>query len=427
MEKGDAIKKIMDRLEKEPATPKELEDDLGIAHSTINHVLHRSIVAKIGLFKQLDNGKYAVKWYSSEEHDVRNGYNLLKRKLLRPPKPEELASYIKRRPAEARDLLFKYVKGYHEPRDEEIIQAANNLWKMVICSAWLENGLPTSKKYWFDRSIKRVVIEGIDNETIHGLLKNRFSNNQTEIRDYFKHFPEMKPAITIAENESECNYGVVLNDDLKNSIHPILPWKQIAEITMPLKYEGIGIRFAAVNELGFDCVTEMAELYSPYTELIDDLLGMIGITWDNEGLLEALMKFCQNGMEVEQLTREAKDKIVSSLLKRAFDLDRSGEGTPKVSHEERELAFGIIAELNVREGPGFETAKRYFFETLSQGRFSDANGPHLRKVGKWLADDPGTRAQLIKMTEEIISKQQDDIGVFNSNSFLEYFLSLNSR
>ena len=427
MEKGDAIKKIMDSLEKEPATPKELEDDLGLAHSTINHVLHRSIVAKIGLFKQLENGKYAVKWYSSEEYDVRNGYNLLKRKLLRPPTPEELASYIKRLPGDARDLLFKYVKGYHEPRDEEMVSAASNLWKMVICSAWLEKGLPTSKKYWFDRSIKRVVIEGIDNETIHGLLKNKFSNNLAEFRDYFKHFPEMKPAITIAEKECECNYGVVWTDDLKNSIHPILPWKQTAEIMIPLKYDGIGIKFAAVNELGFDYVTDMAELYSLSTELMDDLLGMIGITWDNEGLLEALMKFCRNGMEVEQLTREAKDKIVSALIKRAFDLDRSGEGTPKVSHEERELAFGIIAELNVREGPGFETAKRYFSETLLHGRFSDADGPHLQKVGKWLADDPGTKAQLIKMTEEIISKQQDDIGVYNSNRFLEYFLSLNSR
>jgi hypothetical protein len=426
MEKGDAIKKILDRLEKEPATPKELEDDLGMAHSTINHVLHRSIVARIGLFKQLDNGKYAVKWYSSEEHDVRNGYNLLKRKLLRPPTPEELASYIKRRPAEARDLLFKYVKGYHEPRDEEVVLAANNLWKMVICSAWLEKGLPTSKRYWFDRSIKRVVIDGIDNETIHGLLKDKFSNNPAEFRDYFKHFPEMKPDITIAENEYECNYGVVWTDDLKNSIHPILPWKQTAEITIPLKYGGSGIKFAAVNELGFDCVTEIAELYSLSPKLMDDLLCLIGITWDNEGLLEALMKFCQNGMEVEQLTREAKDKIVSALIKIAFDLDRSGEGTPRVSHKERELAFGIIAELNVREGPGFETAKRYFFETLYQGRFSNANGPHLHKVGKWLADDPGTRAQLIKMIEEIISKQQDEICVYNNNRFLEYFLSLNS-
>lgn len=67
MKKGEAIKKIMDRLERGPATPKELEDDLGIGHSTINHVLHHSIASKIGLFKQLDNGKYAVKWYSSED------------------------------------------------------------------------------------------------------------------------------------------------------------------------------------------------------------------------------------------------------------------------------------------------------------------------------------------------------------------------
>lgn len=293
-------------------------------------------------------------------------------------------------------------------------------------SAWLEQGLPTSKRCWFERCIKKVVIEGVDNETIHELLKNKFSNNLAEYRNYFKDFPEMKPVIAFEEKGYEINYIVNWTDDLKNGLHPICPWKQTAEIVIPLKYENGGIKFAVVNALGFDSVIELAELYSPSSEIIDDLLGMIGIVWDNEGLLKALMKFCQNGMEVEQITRETKDKIVSVLLKRAFILDKYGEGTPNVSHEERELAFDIIAVLNVREGPGFETARSFLYDSLSQGRFSDAEGPHLYKVGRWLADDPSMRAQLIKMTEEIIVKQQDDMAVHNSNSFLKYLLSLKS-
>lgn len=89
--KGDAAEKILERLKKGPATPKQLQDDLDLSHSTLFHNLKKdSILFKLKLIEQLDDGRYAAKGVSSEETRIKESYNSLRRKLLRNPSSENL-------------------------------------------------------------------------------------------------------------------------------------------------------------------------------------------------------------------------------------------------------------------------------------------------------------------------------------------------
>jgi hypothetical protein len=300
--KGEAIKKIFDRLEREPATPKKLEEDLHIGHSTVMYALHDSIVAKIGIFKKLDDSdKYAIKWYNSEENDIKSSYYTLKRKFLRSPSPEEVAGHIKRLPGETKDLLCKYIEGYRRPTDEEVASAANELWKMIVSYTWIDQGLPTSKKYWFERGQRKVSIEGADNETIQMLFDNKLSPHLVEFREYFKHFPDMRPEVTVVEMEHEARYKFDWTDDQRSILFPVSKWKQIAEIRIPLKYKNDELNCRAINEFGFAPIIELSEFHVPSLKLLNDLLCMVGKTGDDGGLLTALKNFCLNALEVEQL------------------------------------------------------------------------------------------------------------------------------
>jgi len=119
--KGDAAKKILERLKKGPTTPKQLQDDLCLSHSTVFHNLRKdSILFKLGLIEQLEDGKYAAKGSSSEEARIRESYSSLRRKLLRNPSSEELAGQIQKTPATTKVLLFKYIPEYREPAEDEI-------------------------------------------------------------------------------------------------------------------------------------------------------------------------------------------------------------------------------------------------------------------------------------------------------------------
>ena len=167
--KGEAIKIVLDRLEKGPATPSVLEDDLGLNHSAVMNILRDSIPAKIGLIKQLSDGKYAVKWHSSEENDVKSSYNLLKRKLLREPTPEEISGLIKCVPNHARDLLFKYIPGYREPTVNEIALSSRNLYKTIVWGS-IE---PLRKSELYEKDIFKLIAKGIDKETLNEILRKQ--------------------------------------------------------------------------------------------------------------------------------------------------------------------------------------------------------------------------------------------------------------
>jgi len=115
----EATRQIFERLEKGPAYPRQLAEELGIGESTIKYNLGKTL-PKLGLIKQLGDGRYVSKYYCEEEGTVKAAYELLRRKLFRSPKPEEVAHMIREKPEEARDLLFKYVQDYSEPTKEQI-------------------------------------------------------------------------------------------------------------------------------------------------------------------------------------------------------------------------------------------------------------------------------------------------------------------
>jgi hypothetical protein len=112
--RGEAPWKIMARLEKGPAYPWELEKDLCIPYKTILYNLTKSNLKNFNIVKKLDDGRYALKSYSDEENRIRNSYEVLSRKLLRSPTPDEFAGQIKNLPDAARNLLFKYLPDYCE-------------------------------------------------------------------------------------------------------------------------------------------------------------------------------------------------------------------------------------------------------------------------------------------------------------------------
>lgn len=428
----DASVDILVRLDKGPASPKKLEDELYLGHSTVNHVLKHSTLAKAGIIKQLSDGRYALKWF--EENDVENAYHKLERMFGRSPTPLEFAGFVKKHPNEARDLLLKNIFNYHEPREEDIILAANNLWKMVIGYAWRERGLPSSKKYWFDEGIKKVVIVGMDCETVGEILKGRYQGNNDEVREYLNEFSMMRPEIASERANDEIKYRITCPDELKNALHPLRPYSQTMEIRIPLRPISDRDPFWNVQENGFESIINFAEVFSPDARIIDSLLSFVGTVYDGPEFLKALKKFCQNGLEVEQIDRDTKDKIISALLGKAFKFDDWGgnerkkdEHLPanmrKISKEDREVAFDIIRMLNVREGPGFAAAMRYIRDSMSLKMNDRLEGPDFLQVASWLAEDSKTKLELINMAEEILACACDEMDSVNSRCLINHLLS----
>jgi len=126
--------KILLSLDKKPAFPKQIEEDLRLGHSTVMAALRDSLLAKHGIIIQLSDGRYALKWYDSDEDVVRIQYEQIHEKLLRNPLPEEFAGIIRKTPSEARDMLYKNIAGYREPTSEEIIVLHQKIDTNYRCS-----------------------------------------------------------------------------------------------------------------------------------------------------------------------------------------------------------------------------------------------------------------------------------------------------
>jgi hypothetical protein len=289
---------------------------------------------------------------------------------------------------------------------------------------------PASKRDWFESDTRRVVIEGIDSETVQEILKSKHRIDLDEIREYMDTFSEMRPEVVSDRTTFEIIYKISWTEELKNALYPIKPWNQTADIRIPRRYDCKEDLFGMIGEYLFEPVIALAEVCSPSSEVIDLLLSMVGSHYDGLELLEALKKFCQNGIEVEQIDKEMKEKIALTLIDSAFNFDicrqNSTKNGRKPSMEERELAFDIIEMLNVRDGPALAAAKRYIHDSLDGGRYSTVEGPDMSRVGSWLAEDTSTRGELIKMTEEILAKAQDDISVIRSKDFLDILYSKKS-
>jgi DNA-directed RNA polymerase specialized sigma subunit len=142
------------------------------------------------IIKQLKSGKYALKWYSTEEESIKNAHEFIKERLLRSPTPEEIAYRIKEPPGKARELLFKYIQGYSEPTVEEIEEAANKVWDLMFWGDVLSqiqidestydiNIIHINCRAWIDK-----VEEFEDREQL-----------VLESKSYLERYPEMKPEI----------------------------------------------------------------------------------------------------------------------------------------------------------------------------------------------------------------------------------------
>ena len=196
-ERGGATKEILDRLKRGPAFPKEISDELDIPIGTVSHNL-RKVLPKMGLIKQLGDGKYAEIDFSPENEKVKNAYDRMKRKLFRSPKPEEMAYLLGEPPAKARDLLYLYVPGYSEPTAEEIERSNEKLWKVINTGM----GLPDNNSL-IEFGIKYIKVYGMVEEEI--LLANYFRHDEgfgfdrvrfNRCRAYLREFTDMAPKIS---------------------------------------------------------------------------------------------------------------------------------------------------------------------------------------------------------------------------------------
>ena len=207
--RGEATKKIKDRLERGPAHPKELSDELKIPLSTVKHNLYKGKLVQLELIKQLPDGKYAMKSYDLEEDMIKNAYNLLKKRLLRSPKPEEIAYLIKRSPVDARNLLFKYICGYSEPTANEIEAAAKRVWSCIFLG--MDFGSIDVPDYDLDH--QEVSLKSIDIFAYCGIEVDRPVSSEAA-RSYLRECPEMEPRIVSTVNGNKLVIEAVWDEEV---------------------------------------------------------------------------------------------------------------------------------------------------------------------------------------------------------------------
>jgi hypothetical protein len=402
--RGDAPLLILKYLgDKGPASYVKISEDLGISQSTVESDIRNILIKRHRLVKKLNNDKFALKWYTDDEETSRE----LKRKLLRNPLPDELACMIKKSPSEAREFLVKSIPGYREPTHEEITSSANALWMKIVSGL----NLP-SKKDLFERGVTKIVVEGVDQETLNKLLKIESNISVGEKYNYLKDFPDLKPVIGIRDEGNCTMYKLDWSDEAKRLLYPVDFWKQMAEVRIPRKccFESIASGHNAWEDV--EIADELAEIYVPSKEIIEYLLDLVGLPHNEKIVLKSLKKFCENSLEVGQLNEQTKVKIASDLLSVAFVMDisqherhykRSEDG-----YEERNTAFDIIKLMDVRIEDLVETAKDFVHDILINPMDPEIAGPNIRDVIMWLARDKELRRELTDEIEQAL-KNADGI------------------
>jgi len=220
--RGEATKKILERLEKGPAFPKQLSDELGLALSTVNHNL-RKLLNEFNQIKQLPDGKYVSKWWSSERDKVERAYEEFHSKLFRPPLAEEIAGRIKETPSNARDLLFKYIPNYSEPSEYEVRTETEKVWWALMTYAldW-----PRHEEI-LNEGIEELLIVGMDKKEFNFLVLNREvitehprcdcpQENKFINKHYFKKYPDMMPKLHKSRNKNRLCLQITWQDFGKN-------------------------------------------------------------------------------------------------------------------------------------------------------------------------------------------------------------------
>ena len=422
---SEAWIKILLRLDKKPALPKQIVDDLQLNHSTVMYALRDSLLAKHGIIIQLRDGKYALKWYDSDEDVVRIKYEQIHEKLLRNPLPEEFAGIIRKTPSEARDMLYKNIAGYREPTSEEISSSENRLFKKIAVGSWLKNDGPTNKKSFYENGIKLITVKGINKEILEEILAGIDPDPYNDSRRYLKKYPLMESIISKIPRDKELHYKIEWSADARQTLRTIEPWNQIAEARIPEKFDE-SFRFILDCPADTDVfLDELSDNYVPSNEILDYLLKILSWPHRGELTLISLKKFCQNALLVGQFKDELNHAIALKLTEFAFDqkfIRRDDDEKASVEQSERDTAFEIIELINIRTEDIIEPAKNYVFKILSNGNGlweeGYLKGPQLDKVVAWLAKDPSIKEELIDKTRELWAKEREPESITFYNIFL---------
>jgi len=433
-ESKNNAKRILERLEQGPARPKELENELHIAHSSVMYTIRDSELATSGVIFQFTDGKnagkYGVKYalgQSTEEDEIKKSYELQRRKLHRNPTPSELAFLIKKTPSEAKDALFKFIPRYREPTEDEMASSAKTLFKMLI---WSSLNLP-SKKGFFEKRVTNVVVEGIDQETLDEILEQKPTISLDDAKKYIIEFPEMKPDISQVDESNKVIYKVKWSEEAKSALSAIDTWNDVAEIRIPKRYDDREDKFRFSGGSDYDeyyHAKELAEIYVPSQGIIDRLIEMIGLPHHQCEVLQVLKKFCQNALKVEQLNENNKEKIFLALSDFVFskyfpDIHDYEKGSDEI--KERNIAFDIIEMLDVRTKDGIDIAMGFVNSYLIGPE--NYEGPDIDKVVKWLAKDPDLRGKLEKKIEDLLKDPPYFMFAGHYRELLQNSLSVNGH
>jgi hypothetical protein len=221
-------RKIIEYLERYPATIEELSKKTGINKETVKSNL-RGRLMDLGLLRKLDKGKYVAKWISDEEIRVKASCRYLEEMLRRKPASQEVAIDIKETPQRSKELLLKYIPRYAEPGPEEIRMSCLALAKII---AYGNLKFP-NKKALFGYGIEHLVVDGLDLETLNEILNGIPAEKLDEARDYLKKFPGMRARIIDEDRGNKRYYTVKWSLDAIDYLHACCPKDQFAEVPIP--------------------------------------------------------------------------------------------------------------------------------------------------------------------------------------------------
>lgn len=407
--RGDAPLLILKYLgESGPALYEKISKDLGLSQSTVEYDIREILIRRHGLVRKLSNDKFALIWYMDDEETAKN----LKRKLLRNPRPEELASIIRKPSNDARDLLFQFIPGYREPTQEEIFSSAKTLWKTIALGITLP-----SKNDLFKRGIIKAVFIGLDHETLNEILAKECSSLSCQTKDYLNEFPKMVSKITIEGNGNQIIYKIDWSDEVKSILHEIDSWRETVEISIPLKLDDKTQICGQSPSETIKILDDLAEVYAPSPPIIYHLLKLIGYPSIECDVLIVLRKFCRTALELEILDENILNDIIRKLKNVAFtcdsrNLDRHYE-KEEDSFKERNDAFEIIEMLDARNQEVVNLAKNYIFNQIQElSRYNESmSGPDIRRVAKWLVKDPSLKTEIMEKINEALVTENDEYSL----------------
>ncbi|MGV8127503.1 MAG: winged helix-turn-helix domain-containing protein [Methanothrix sp.] len=207
-ERGEATKKIYERLKIKPAYPKQLSDELGIPYSTVKHNLLKGILKNADIIKQLPDGRYAIASYKPEKETICDAHDLFRKRFLRSPRPEELAYTTQESPENTRLLLYKYVQGYSEPTDKEIEIAATEVWNLIFLGMDYSD-LPDNS----DMDDEDVLYNNFNYDAFYQFDAPPFSLIERS-KSYIRENPEMIPRIISTQIGNKLEIEAVWEEDV---------------------------------------------------------------------------------------------------------------------------------------------------------------------------------------------------------------------